>query len=87
MKSVLLKIAIIALLALAALYIAGDSADNLLQNFGKPSAVRANLTSGLLIIIGISLALLFIRTLLGIVLIIGVGILIFFLLQHFYMVP
>ena len=87
MKSIMLKIAIIALLALAALYIAGDSADSLLQNFGKPDQVRANLTTGLMIIIGISLALLFIRTLIGIIVIIALGVLIFLLYQQFYMTP
>ena len=87
MKSIMLKLAILAFVSLSIIYIADDTLNPFYENFGKSEQVRSNITFALLIAGIAALALLFVRTIIGIALIIAVGVLLFILFQHLYMVP
>jgi hypothetical protein len=84
MRTFLLKVAIIAFLLLGLVSVFGPQLHPLFSNFGHPEEIRTTVSSALLIAGVGALALIFVRTLLGFVLILALAVLFFILLQYFW---
>ena len=84
MRTFLLKVAIIAFLLLGLVSVFGPQLHSVFSNFGHAEEVQTTVSSALLIAGVGALALIFVRTLLGFVLILALAVLFFILLQYFW---
>ncbi len=84
MRTFLLKVAIIAFLLLGLVSVFGPQLYPVFSNFGHPEEIQTAVSSALLIAGVGALALIFVRTLLGFVLILAIAVLFFILLQYFW---